>query len=105
MAPVAREYVTLMQAGQRPFGLTEHGRWPGPGDVDLAPARAATLAWHSWALTLRCRCAPAPGTAASTPTSRTLRSSRKGANIPMELLPPPTQATARSGNRPSVWRH
>lgn len=42
MAPVAREYVTLMQAGQRPFGLTEHGRWPGPGDVDLAPARAAT---------------------------------------------------------------
>ena len=40
MAPVAREYVTLMQAGQRPFGLTDRGRWPGPGDVDLAAARS-----------------------------------------------------------------
>jgi nitroreductase len=40
MEPVAREYVALMQAGQRPFGLTAHGRWPGPGDVDLAAARA-----------------------------------------------------------------
>lgn len=39
----AREYVTLRQAGQRPFGLTEHGRWPGPGDVDLAAARASEL--------------------------------------------------------------
>lgn len=41
MAPVAREYLALMQAGQRPFGLTDRGRWPGPGDVDLAAARAA----------------------------------------------------------------
>jgi hypothetical protein len=24
-------------AGQRAFGLTQHGRWPGPGDVDLEP--------------------------------------------------------------------
>jgi len=40
MEPVAREYVALMRAGQRPFGLTDHGRWPGPGDVDLAAARA-----------------------------------------------------------------
>jgi nitroreductase len=38
----AREYVALMRAGQRPFGLTDHGRWPGPGDVDLAAARADT---------------------------------------------------------------
>ncbi|MBM3659586.1 MAG: nitroreductase family protein [Actinobacteria bacterium] len=36
----AREYVALGRAGQRPFGLTDHGRWPGPGDVDLAAARA-----------------------------------------------------------------
>lgn len=36
----ANEYVALARAGQRPFGLTEHGRWPGPGDVDLAEARA-----------------------------------------------------------------
>ena len=35
----AREYVTLAGAGVRPFGLTDHGRWPGPGDVDLAAAR------------------------------------------------------------------
>ena len=42
MDPVAHEYVALMRAGQRPFGLTEHGRWPGPGDVDLAAARADT---------------------------------------------------------------
>lgn len=42
MDPVAREYVALMQSGQRPFGLTAHGRWPGPGDVDLAAARAGT---------------------------------------------------------------
>ena len=39
----AREYVTLRAAGQRPFGLTDHGRWPGPGDVDLAAARAVAL--------------------------------------------------------------
>ncbi len=42
MEPVAREYVALMQAGQRPFGLTARGRWPGPGEVDLAAARAGT---------------------------------------------------------------
>lgn len=42
MEPVAREYVALMRAGQRPFGLTDHGRWPGPGDVDLAAARSST---------------------------------------------------------------
>ena len=39
----AKEYVALGRAGQRPFGLTEHGRWPGPGDVDLAAARAGEL--------------------------------------------------------------
>ena len=39
----AKEYVALGRAGQRPFGLTEHGRWPGPGDVDLAAARAGDL--------------------------------------------------------------
>ncbi|MFM8303411.1 MAG: nitroreductase family protein [Actinomycetota bacterium] len=39
----AKEYVALGQAGQRPFGLTARGRWPGPGDVDLAAARAGTL--------------------------------------------------------------
>jgi nitroreductase len=39
----AKEYVALGRAGQRPFGLTDHGRWPGPGDVDLAAARAADL--------------------------------------------------------------
>ncbi len=39
----AKEYVTLRAAGQRPFGLTAHGRWPGPGPVDLAAARAADL--------------------------------------------------------------
>lgn len=37
----AREYLALTQAGVRPFGLVDHGRWPGPGDVDLAAARAA----------------------------------------------------------------
>jgi nitroreductase len=42
MEPVAREYIALMQAGQRPFGLTDHGRWPGPGDVNLAAAREQT---------------------------------------------------------------
>jgi len=36
----AREYLALAAAGQRAFGLTERGRWPGPGDVDLAAARA-----------------------------------------------------------------
>lgn len=39
----AREYVALAQAGVRPFSLSEHGRWPGPGDVDLAAARAAPV--------------------------------------------------------------
>ena len=42
MEGVAREYVALMRDGQRPFGLTDHGRWPGPGSVDLAAARAET---------------------------------------------------------------
>lgn len=42
MEGVAREYVALMRDGQRPFGLTAHGRWPGPGGVDLAAARADT---------------------------------------------------------------
>ncbi len=36
----AREYLALSAAGQRAFGLTERGRWPGPGHVDLAAARA-----------------------------------------------------------------
>jgi nitroreductase len=40
MEGVAREYVALMRDGQRPFGLTDHGRWPGPVGVDLAAARA-----------------------------------------------------------------
>jgi nitroreductase len=39
----AKEYLALGRAGQRPFGLTEQGRWPGPGDVDLAAARAGDL--------------------------------------------------------------
>lgn len=38
----AREYLALSAAGQRAFGLTQRGRWPGPGDVDLAAARQAT---------------------------------------------------------------
>jgi nitroreductase len=42
MEGVAREYIALMRDGQRPFGLTAHGRWPGPGHVDLAAARAET---------------------------------------------------------------
>jgi nitroreductase len=35
----SREYVALSAAGARPFGLTAAGRWPGPGEVDLAAAR------------------------------------------------------------------
>ena len=35
----AREYVSLTADGQRPFGLTDRGRWPGPGAVDLEKAR------------------------------------------------------------------
>jgi nitroreductase len=42
---VAKEYAALRAAGQRPFGLTDHGRWPGPGEVDLAAARAGPLDW------------------------------------------------------------
>jgi nitroreductase len=38
-----KEYLALRQAGQRPFGLSDRGRWPGPGDVDLAAARAGDL--------------------------------------------------------------
>jgi nitroreductase len=44
-ASAAKEYLALMRAGQRPFGLTESGRWPGPGDVDLAAARAGDTDW------------------------------------------------------------
>ncbi len=33
-----REYVAQMKAGRRPFGLSDHGRWPGPGPVDLEAA-------------------------------------------------------------------
>jgi nitroreductase len=40
---VAQEYAALRAAGQRPFGLTDHGRWPGPGEVDLDAARRAPL--------------------------------------------------------------
>jgi nitroreductase len=36
IAAGAHEYVALSRAGQRPFGLTAAGRWPGPGDVELA---------------------------------------------------------------------
>jgi nitroreductase len=42
---VAKEYRALTVAGQRPFGLTDNGRWPGPGDVDLAAARAGDADW------------------------------------------------------------
>jgi len=43
MASAAKEYVALREAGQRPFGLSDRGRWPGPGDVDLAAARAGDV--------------------------------------------------------------
>ena len=36
---VAKEYLAMNSAGQRAFGLTAKGRWPGPGDVDLDAAR------------------------------------------------------------------
>jgi len=39
----AKEYLALAQSGARPFGLSEHGRWPGPGEVDLDAARTAPL--------------------------------------------------------------
>jgi len=39
----AKEYLALAQSGARPFGLSERGRWPGPGEVDLDAARAAPL--------------------------------------------------------------
>lgn len=39
----AKEYRALQRAGQRAFGLFDRGRWPGPGDVDLAYARAEPL--------------------------------------------------------------
>ena len=35
------EYAAQAQAGRRPFAADESGRWPGPGPVDLAAARAA----------------------------------------------------------------
>ena len=38
----ANEYVALARSGQRPFGLTAHGRWPGAGDVDLVAARGGS---------------------------------------------------------------
>ena len=34
------EYAAQAQAGRRPFAADETGRWPGPGRVDLAAARA-----------------------------------------------------------------
>jgi nitroreductase len=40
----AKEYLALAQAGVRPFGLSDGGRWPGPGDIDLDEARNAPLA-------------------------------------------------------------
>jgi len=39
IARAAKEYMALSRAGVRPFGLTDGGRWPGPGDVDLEAAR------------------------------------------------------------------
>lgn len=39
----AKEYLALGRTGVRAFGLSDHGRWPGPGEVDLAAARAADL--------------------------------------------------------------
>jgi nitroreductase len=39
----AKEYLALAQSGARPFGLSAHGRWPGPGAVDLEAARAGPL--------------------------------------------------------------
>jgi len=36
---VAKEYMAMNADGQRAFGLTDHGRWPGPGTVDLDAAR------------------------------------------------------------------
>jgi uncharacterized protein (TIGR02118 family) len=36
---VAKEYLALNASGQRAFGLTDHGRWPGPGAVDLDAAQ------------------------------------------------------------------
>lgn len=35
---VAKEYMAMNAAGQRAFGLSDHGRWPGPGAVDLEAA-------------------------------------------------------------------
>ena len=35
---VAKEYIAMNADGQRAFGLTERGRWPGPGTVDLEAA-------------------------------------------------------------------
>ena len=40
----AKEYLALAQSGARPFGLSDRGRWPGPGAVDLDAARESTLA-------------------------------------------------------------
>ena len=40
----AKEYLALAQSGARPFGLSERGRWPGPGSVDLDAARDGPLA-------------------------------------------------------------
>jgi nitroreductase len=34
-----REYFALQASGQRAFGLSERGRWPGPMEVDLDAAR------------------------------------------------------------------
>ena len=37
------EYAAMSAAGQRAFGADESGRWPGPGSVDLAAARAGSF--------------------------------------------------------------
>jgi nitroreductase len=43
---IAKEYLAMNAAGQRAFGLTQHGRWPGPGDVDLEAARRDSTPTH-----------------------------------------------------------
>ncbi len=49
-----------------------------------------------------CSCVSMPRPAASTPISRTEGSSRNGWNSPIAFDPPPMQATAASGSRPSA---
>jgi uncharacterized protein (TIGR02118 family) len=61
---VAKEYMALNAAGQRAFGLSAHGRWPGPGGVDLeaahrneAPAAFAAFAAAPALLVVACETA------------------------------------------------